>query len=368
VIRLAVPGLGDLEVAAAAAVLRSGMLVQGAEVARFEALVAARTQRKHAIAVANGTTALELGLAALGVGPGDEVMVPDLTWPSPAHAVVRLGAVPVLIEVDAREWNSAPAAFAAARTARTKVVIAIDQFGVPARVAEIVAALPDIAVLEDAACAIGSMRGDGTPAGSGPSVLATLSFHPRKVVTTGEGGMIVTDDEALADALRIARNHGQRTPGEFATAGPNARLAEVAAAIGRVQMERLDVMLDARRRLAVRLMAALPMLTFQEQPRGALGNQQTLGALLPLGTTPRTRDIFADACRARGVEVGKLSYALHRLAPLAQYAPYGEGDLAFPNASAIVDRGVALPLWPDMDEATVDRATTAIRSALIEVL
>ncbi len=342
------------------------MLVQGAEVARFEALVAARTGRKHAIAVANGTTALELGLAALGVGPGDEVLVPDLTWPSPAHAVVRAGATPVLVDVDLREWNTTPAAFAAARTARTKVAIAIDQFGMPSRVAEVAAALPGVAVLEDAACAIGSVRGDGTPAGSAPSLLATLSFHPRKVVTTGEGGMLVTDDDALADALRIARNHGQRTPGEFASAGPNARLSEVAGAIGRVQMERLDGMLTARRALAQRLRAALPMLTFQASPAHADSNVQTLGALLPEGTTTAQRDAFLVACRAREVEVGKLSYALHRLPPLAQYAPTGEAG--YPHSSALVDRGVALPLWHDMDDATADRAADAVRSALSEIV
>lgn len=364
-IRLAVPGLGDAEVAAASQVLRSGMLVQGAEVARFEALVAARTSRKHAIAVCNGTTALELALAALGVGPGCEVLVPDLTWPSPAHAVVRAGARPVLVDVDLGEWNTAPAAFAAARTARTKVAIAIDQFGMPARVAELAAALPGIAVLEDAACAIGSVRGDGTPAGSAPSALSTLSFHPRKVVTTGEGGMIVTDVDALAAALRILRNHGQQAPGAFVVSGPNARLTELAGAIGRVQMERLDAMLDARRRLAVRLRATLPMLTFQQAPAGALSNVQTLGALLPEGTSAATRDAFIAACRACDVEVGKLSYALHRLPPLAQYARRGEAG--YPNASAIVDRGVALPLWHEMDDALADRVADAVRSALVEV-
>jgi perosamine synthetase len=365
-IRLAVPGLGDAEVAAASAVLRSGMLVQGAEVARFEALVAERTARKHAVAVGNGTTALELALAALSVGPGDEVLVPDLTWPSPAHAVVRAGATPVLVDVDLREWNTTPAAFARARTERTEVAIAIDQFGMPARVSEIAAALPGVVVLEDAACAIGSVRGDGSPAGSAPSLLSTLSFHPRKVVTTGEGGMVVTDDDTVADVLRILRNHGQRTPGVFALAGPNARLSEVAGAIGRVQMERLDGMLSARRRLAARLRDALPQLTFQASPAGALGNEQTLGALLPEGTTAEQRDAFITACRALDVEVGKLSYALHRLPPLARHAQ--DGDASFPNSSALVDRGVALPLWHDMDEATADRAADAVRRALVGVV
>lgn len=365
-IRLAVPGLGDAEVEAAARVLRSGMLVQGAEVAAFEAAVAARTGRTHAIAVANGTTALELALAVLGVGPGDEVLVPDLTWPSPAHAVVRAGATPILVDVDAAEWNTSPAAFAAARTPRTKVAVAIDQFGAPARIAEIAAALPGVTILEDAACAIGAFRGDGTPCGAAPSAVATLSFHPRKVVTTGEGGMIVTDDDALADALRILRNHGQRTPGEFAAAGPNARLSEVAAAVGRVQVARLDAMLDARRRIAAQLRAALPRLTFQAWPEGARGNEQTLGALLPAGTSPAQRDALVAACRAHDIEIGRLSYALHRLPPLARFAP--EGDAGCPVASTIVDRGVALPLWHDMDDDTVARAARGIGTALTEVL
>lgn len=354
-IRLAVPDIGDEEIAAATRVLRSGMLVQGAEVARFEALCAERCARRHAVAVANGTTALDLALAVLGVGAGDEVLVPDLTWPSPAHAVLRAGATPVLVDVDAHEWNAMPAAFAAARTPRTRAAIAIDQFGNPARVPEIVRALDGIAVIEDAACAIGSLRSDG-PCGSG-SVLATLSFHPRKVVTTGEGGMVLTDDDAIAERLRELRNHGQRAPGDFVVAGGNQRLSEVAAALGATQMERLDALLASRRRIAARYRESLPLLTFQRAPDGALPNAQTVGALSP---EHAGRDGVVEGLKARGVEVGKLSYALHTLASLP-----GHGDVgSYPNTTALVERGLALPAYATMDEATQEKVIAAVREVL----
>jgi perosamine synthetase len=411
VIPLTDPGLGDDEVVAAARVLRSGRLVQGAEVARLEVALAERCGRRHAVAVSNGTVALELLLRALGVGPGDEVLVPDLTWPSPAHAVLAVGARPVLVDVDPRSWNLTAegclrALAARAETARTeaacaaserdatasardaggergglRAVIAIDQFGMPAEVRAIVAAVeaaaPGVVVVEDAACAIGSVRADGTPAGSAPSVGATLSFHPRKVLTTGEGGAVLVDDDALAERLRVLRNHGQRAPGEFTAASTNARLSEVQAAVGNAQLARLDALLAARREnaAAIRdgLSAALGQgtLVFQRSsapdgPDGAQPNEQTLGALLPPGTGPAARDRFIARCRERGVEVGRLSYALHRLPSLARFAP--DGDAALPVASDIVDRGVALPLYATMTPAERQTVVAVVAETLREVL
>ena len=361
-IRLTVPGLADAEVDAVSRVLRSGMLVQGAEVARFEEGVAAKTERAHAVAVTNGTAALELALRALDIGTGDEVLVPDVTWPSPAHAVLAVGAKPVLVDVDAHEWNATPDAFRRARTSATRAAIAIDQFGMPARIPEIAVALPGLPILEDAACAIGSRRADG-PCGKG-SVIATFSFHPRKVLVTGEGGMCVTDDAALADRLRILRNHGQRSVGEFASASGNTRMTEMAAAIGSVQLGRLDAMLERRQHLALRYQSKLTRVSTQRAPEGASSNWQTFGVLLPAGKVADDRDRVVASLRNRGVEAGRLSYALHRLPHLAAFAQ----AKMFDAASDIVDRGFALPLYASMDDATQDQVLDALDHALDEVL
>lgn len=366
-IRLTVPGLSDLEVEATARVLRSGMLVQGAEVARFEEGIAAKCERAHAVGVTNGTAALELALRALGIGAGDEVIVPDVTWPSPAHAVLQVGATPILIDVDKNEWNATANAYVAAKSPATRAAIAIDQFGMPARLAEIVAALPSIPVIEDAACAIGSTRADG-PCGKG-SVISTLSFHPRKVLVTGEGGMCLTDDPAIAERLRILRNHGQRSVGEFACASGNMRLTEVAAAIGLVQLDRLDAMVTRRRHLAARYKALLKRVVYQDGPSGAQSNWQTFGVMLPEGHSADDRDRVVAALRTREVEAGRLSYALHRLAPLSIAADQARAaSRTFVNAENIVDRGFALPLYASMDDQTQDRVIEALEHSLAEVL
>ncbi len=356
-------GFGEEETALLGEVLRSGMLIQGPRVAAFEDAVRARTGRKHAIAVSNGTAALELALEVLGVGPGDEVIVPNVTWPSAGNAALRRGATVVLVDVDAHEWNARPEVFAAARTARTKAAVAIDQFGSPARMPEIVAALPGVAVIEDAACAIGSTLG-GRAAGSFGAV-ACLSFHPRKVVTTGEGGMCLTDDDAMAERLRTLRNHGQRTPTNFTEAGPNERLPELSAALGTLQLGRLDAMLEARRAQARRYASELPMLAFQQTAPGAMTNHQTLGALLPEGTTAAARDAFLDRLRALGIGTGFLSYALHRL---PQFGPAADSARAarraFPNSESVVDRGFALPCFPGLTDIEQAHVVASVRRAL----
>ncbi len=348
-IPLARPTLDEEEARAATAVLRSGMLVSGEQVERFEALVAARVGRRHAVAVSSGTAALSLALSALDVGEGDEVLVPDLTWPSPAHAVIGRGARPILSDVDLAEWNVTGPALTAARTARTGAAIVIDQLGNAARRAEVEAALAGLPIIEDAACALGSRFADGTPCGS-LGVVSCFSFHPRKVVTTGEGGMCVTDDDAIAARLRVLRNHGQATPGEFIEAAENHRLTEMAAAIGIVQMGRLDAIVERRRTLAARYEEALPAtLLHQRAPAGSSPNHQTYGLLLPEGAGPADRDRAVEALRERGVGAGRLSYALHRLPVIAQAA--GAKPDAFPASASIVDRGLALPLFPRMTDA-----------------
>lgn len=332
--------LGPLEEQAVLEVIRSGFLVQGLQVAALEEAMRRRLGVRHAVACSSGTAALHLALWALGIAPGDEVVVPALTFPAPANVAAALGATPVFADVEPDTWNVSPRSVAAVMSARTRAVVAVDQFGVPADVRGI-ALVADCPVVEDAACALGSSLG-GAPCGAlGP--VATLSFHPRKVVTTGEGGMVLCGDAALVDKLVARRNHGMTTQPPYAVAGLNYRMMEVAAAIGRVQLERLDGFLEARRALAAVYAAHVP-LPRQAVPEGATVNHQTYGVLLPEAVTIADRDRVVATLRRRGVEAQILSFAnqlLPAFAATAQSAPVAE---------AIARRGIALPLHPAMTE------------------
>lgn len=349
--------MGDEELAATRAVLESGMLVQGERVAAFERALAERCGRAQAIACGSGTAALELALEALGVRDGD-VLCPDLSWPSPAHAIVRAGARPVLVDVDPSSWNATAEGLAAARTPTTRAAIVIDQFGMPADHGAIAEALPGVPLIVDAACSLGStVHGRPAPAGG---VIACLSFHPRKVITTGEGGACITDEPALADRLRTLRNHGQSAPGRFAVAAGNQRLSELAAAMGLAQLARLDAIVERRRTLAARYQAALPSaLGRQLEPPGAVSNWQTFGITLPPSTSAADRDALVARLREAGVEAGRLSYALHGLDSLARH-----GGGPFPVATHLDARGLALPLHPLLTDAEQDRVLEALRGAL----
>jgi perosamine synthetase len=362
-IPLSRPLLGAEEAEALAAVLATGRLVQGEQVARFQTLVGAYTGRAHALAVSSGTAALRIALEALGVMRGDAVLVPNLTWPSPAHVVLELGALPVLVDVDPKTWNVTPDGMVAAARSCTqplRAAITIDQFGNPSPAREIAAALPGIPLVVDAACALGSHTPEAACGALG--VIACLSFHPRKVLTTGEGGMCLTDDDALAATLAQLRNHGQVSPGVFARGSGNHRMSELAAAVGVQQMARLDAMVAERDQLAQRYAQLLGDFELQVAPAGAKRNHQTFGVLLPAGTA---RDAVVEALRARGVETARLSYALHTLPQLREAAEAAaRAGRSFPVSTALVDRGIALPLWPGLTHDAQHEVVSTLRAVL----
>jgi perosamine synthetase len=367
-IRLARPALDHRELEAIGGVLASGMLVSGAMVERFEHAARARCGRAHAVAVGSGTAALELAMRALDLA-GAEVLVPALTWPSPAHAAALVGARPVLIDVSADEWNGAPTAFVEALGPRVRAVVAIDQLGVPARHDELAEALArahrtDVQVVEDAACAIGSTLG-GRPCGAFGAI-STLSFHPRKIVTTGEGGMCLTDDAALAARLRVLRNHGQSAPGVFHEPGPNQRLTEMQAAMGLVQLEKLDAILARRRAIAARYREALAgsTLGLQACPAHATRNEQTFGAVLGPAAREATRDRVLSLAAAEGVELGRLSYDLTTLPSLRGAAPHAPA----PVTASLVTRGFALPLHTALTDEDVERVIAVVVRAVARAL
>ncbi len=353
-ITLSPPWVGDEELYAIKHVLDSGRLVQGPLVERFEQRIASRCNRNYAIAVSSGTSALELALNAIELDAGDEVICPALSWPSPAHAIILSGATPVIVDVHAKDWNLDPEAASHARGSRTRAAIVIDQFGMPARWSELQASLKGLILIEDAACGIGSYHSQG-PCGSFGTI-SILSFHPRKVVTTGEGGMCLTDDPAIAERLRILRNHGQRSPGIFLSAAGNQRLSEIAAAMGLAQLDRLDTMLEKRRFLAQRYRDALPHMQWQAMPAGAQSNMQTMGAVLNI-----PRDPVIESLRRQGIESARLSYELSML-PSIQ--PFARVPSPTQNAQHIATHGLALPLHPNMNTEDQDRVIQALHEFL----
>lgn len=329
--------------------------MQGALVERFEQAVAALVGRRHGVAVSSGTSALQLALKALQVGSGDEVICPALSWPSPAHAVRVAGARVRFVDVDQGEWNSTAQALREVRSGSTKAAIVIDQFGNPARAQEIREALGSLPIIEDAACALGSRFASG-PCGS-LGVVSCLSFHPRKILTTGEGGMCLTDDDDIADKLRMLRNHGQLA-GEFVVASGNSRMTEIAAALGLAQLQRLDQILGRRRELAAIYAKALDgALDIQRTPDGAQSNYQTFGAILPQGFG---RNAVCEKLHDRGVEAGVLSFAIHKLGSFAG------SDASLPIAEHIAARGISLPLYPQMRNAEVEEVVQAVLGVLDE--
>jgi perosamine synthetase len=345
VVRLARPDVGAAEVDAVAEVLDTGQLTMGPKVAELERGLATACGTREAVAVSSGTAALHLAVLALGIGPGDEVVVPAYTFPATANVVALAGARPVLADVDPETMNLDPERIEVTR--QTKAVVAVHLFGRPARVEE----LPDgVAVLEDAAGALGAQR-QGRPCG-GLGVLGCLSFHPRKIVTTGEGGAVTTDHGEIADAIRRMRHHGIEPRGEFeiATPGLNYRLSDILCAIGIPQLARLDELLAERARVAAAYAERLGDLV--ETPAADGGDVHGWQAYV-IQVDGAAEKIAA--LRAQGIEAQVGTYALHQLA-----AYRDQGD--FPRASRVFERAIALPFHTRLTDAELDRVADAVRA------
>lgn len=364
-VRLALPTVGDAELAEIAAVLASSHLTQGPAVERFEELVAAEVGVRYAIATSSGTTALHLSLAALGVGPGDDVIVPAFTFPATANVVVQLGARPVFADIDLGTFAVTAETVAAALTPATVAVMPVDPFGYPADLKAIgeLARGRGVRIVEDAACALGASR-DGLRCGAFPDA-GCFSFHPRKVITTGEGGMITTDDGEIAETARVLRNHGGRRSGGrfvYEAAGFNHRLSDVQAAIGVAQMARLHGLLERRRELADEMdkrLAGIPGVQVVVAEEGVSPVHQSYVVLLGDGID---RDQVILDLRERGIESTLGYYGLH-LEPYFRRA-LGTSAEALPNATAAAQRSLALPLFPEM----TSEDTALVADALDEVL
>jgi perosamine synthetase len=346
VVRLASPDVGDAELAEIREVLESGQLTMGEKVAEFEALLAAAVGVEHAVAVSSGTAALHLAVLALGLGPGDEVLVPAYTFPATANVVALCGATPVLVDVDPVTMNMDPGDAARRVTARTKAVLAVHLFGRPAPLED----YPRLPVIEDAAGALGALHG-GRPCGSLGAV-GCFSFHPRKIVTTGEGGALSTNDAALAETLRSLRHHGWSPSDSYADMPRpafNYRLSDVLCALAIPQLRRLGGLHDAYELIAAgyaeRLGGLEVVLPSTEQ--GDVHGWQAYVIQLD------RRDEVMAGLRAEGIQCQIGTYALHRLGAYRDQGP-------FPGADAAFERALALPLHPRLTEAELDRVAAGL--------
>jgi perosamine synthetase len=338
-IRLARPDVGEAELAEVAGVLESGHLTMGPKVAELESELARACEVEHAVAVSSGTAALHLAMLALGIGPGDEVIVPAYTFPATANVVAFVGARPVLADVDAGTMNIKPAGVEVGP--RTKAIVAVHLFGRPARLEQ----LPDVPIVEDAAGALGARRGGRACGGMG--ALGTLSFHPRKIVTTGEGGAVTTNDADLAESVRELRHHGWRND-DMPHPGLNYRLSDVLCAVGIPQVRRLGELLAARTRTAAAYTERLRHLPVV-LPCADEGDVHGWQAYV---VQVDDRDRVLAALRAQGIEAQIGTYALHRL---TAYSEQG----SFPGADAAFERALALPFHSRLSESDLDRVAGA---------
>lgn len=367
-IRLARPDIDDADVQAVAEILRTGWLVQGPRVAEFERRVAARVGTAHGVAVANCTGALHLALLALDVGPGDSVAVAAYSWPATANVVALCGAEPVFVDIDPLTWTMDPArlARALAENGRVKAVIPVHTFGGLADLPALLQAVEPyrIPVVEDAACALGATL-QGRPAGSWGRV-GCFSFHPRKVITTGEGGMITTSDAVLARKAQALRNHGQDPDApspDFILPGFNLRLTEFQGALGLAQIARLDRLLAHRREVAGWYAQALTGLGLVLP--GALAPEshtyQAYVVLLPVAVSDRRAALIARL-KAEGIET---NIGTHHL-PLTTWCRTRGGHRpgAFPVTDDVARRALALPVHDGVGRADVERVAERLGAAL----
>jgi dTDP-4-amino-4,6-dideoxygalactose transaminase len=379
--------LTEAEIQSVLAPLSNGWLVQGPKVREFEEKWSAFTGARHSIAVTSCTTALHLSLAALGFGPGDEAIVPAFTWIATANVIEHLGGKVVFCDIDLNTFNLDVAALRSKITSRTKAILPVHLFGLAAEMDQIndVAKQHGLWVVEDAACGFGS-RYHGKHVG----VLGDtgcFSFHPRKAITTGEGGMITTDNDALAEKLRRLRDHGaamtdlQRHLGarpyllaDHPDAGYNQRMTDIQAALGAAQMERADDIIAERRRLAERYDAAFADLSWLRTPAHVEGLEhgyQSYPCLFqpePVNTDSierinAARNAWMDSLQQAGISTRPATHAVHMLTFYREKYALKPAD--FPNAWAANDCSISLPLFHGMTQAEQDFVIEQVRGRQI---
>lgn len=384
-IQISQPSMGQDEWEACKIPIFSGWMTQGPQVAAFEKLFAEIHGVNHAIAVSNCTTALHLALVAAGVGPGDEVIVPAFTWVSTANAAVYCGAKPVFVDIDLNTFNMDISKLKAALNNKSKAIIPVHLFGLCADMDALNAVLDEVyknetattrpKIIEDGACASGAIY-KGKPAG-GLGHIGCFSFHPRKSVTTGEGGMLTTNDDAIAEHLNQLRNHGaslseeQRHKGpkpyilpEFKMVGYNYRMTDLQGAVGLVQLKKLKEFITYRNNWAQYYTQQLSDLSWIETPKTPdhyAHGWQSYVLLIDESKSPVSRNDLMEYLQQQGIATRPGTHAVHMLDYYSK--TYGIKPDDFPNAKTADQKSMAIPLHNLMKEEDFRYVVDTIKSA-----
>jgi perosamine synthetase len=372
-IQIATPALGEEEWQAVREPIMNGWLTQGPKVAEFEKEFAEKHQVAAALATSNCTTALHLILVALGIGPGDEVIVPAFTWIATANVVVYCGAEPVFVDVERSSFNLDVSKLAERLSSRTKAIIPVHLFGLSADYDAIRIVAPDIPIIGDAACAAAAVY-KGKPVGT-LGTAAAFSFHPRKSVTTGEGGMITTNDKNLAEKMNAMRNHGasmseeQRHNGprpyllaEFNLLGFNYRMTDLQGAVGRVQLGKLDQFTEERQQWAdfySREFTDLSWLKTPVTPDGYKHGWQSYVCYVDETKAPKSRNDIMEYLQSKGISTRPGTHAVHMLGYYKNQ--YGLKEDDYPAARDCDRYSMAIPLHNQMDSEDYEYIVKTIK-------
>ncbi|MFS3127236.1 DegT/DnrJ/EryC1/StrS family aminotransferase [Nocardioides sp. Bht2] len=354
------PVIDESDIEAVVRVMRSGMVVQGPEVKAFEDEFSAVSASAHCVAVNSGTSALHMTLLALGLGPGDEVIVPSFSFAATANAVRLVGAEPVFVDIDPDTYNLDPAAVAAAVGPRTAAIMPVHLYGLPANLPALVeiAEKSGLALVEDAAQAHAAAIGDRPVGAWGKG--GCFSFYPTKNMHSLEGGMVSTDDAELARTLRLLRNQGMEQRYANEIVGANVRLTDVAAAVGRNQLTRLGEWTERRISNAARLTAGLKGVTTPVVPDGYrhVYHQYTI-------RVPEHRDALQAALTERGI--GSATYyptPIHRLRPFLAADGNPDPRWELPETERAAAEALSLPVFPTLTDAELDRIIEAVNESI----